>query len=65
MLIPLTFVAAGLVVDDRQAVRRVILVSAIALLLVDRSCILESLSRSWTSFNEDKRYSGPLSLWPQ
>jgi putative inorganic carbon (HCO3(-)) transporter len=64
MLIPLTFVAASLVVDDRQAVRRVILVSAIALLLVDRSCILESLSRSWASFNEDKRYSGPLTYGP-
>jgi O-antigen ligase len=62
MLIPLTFVAAGLVVEDRQAVRRVIIITAVALLLVDRSCILESLSRSWGSFNEDKRFSGPLSF---
>jgi len=62
MLIPLTFVAAGLVVEDRQSVRRVIIITAVALLLVDRSCILESLSRSWGSFNEDKRYSGPLSF---
>jgi O-antigen ligase len=62
MLIPLTFVAAGLVVEDRQAVRRLIMITAVALLLVDRSCILESLSRTWGSFNEDKRYAGPLSL---
>jgi O-antigen ligase len=62
MLIPLTFVAAGLVVEDRQAVRRVIMITAVALLLVDRSCILESMSRTWGSFNEDKRFSGPLSF---
>jgi O-antigen ligase len=62
MLIPLTFIAAGLVVEDRQSVRRVIMITAVALLLVDRSCILESLSRSWGSFNEDKRYAGPLSF---
>jgi putative inorganic carbon (HCO3(-)) transporter len=61
MLIPLTFVAAGLVVEDRAAVRKVILVTAISLLLVDRSCILESMSRSWTSFSETKRGGGPLS----
>ncbi len=64
MLIPLTFVAAGLVVEDRQAVRRVILITAIAVCLVDRSCILESLSRTWSSFNEEKRFSGPLSFGP-
>jgi putative inorganic carbon (HCO3(-)) transporter len=61
MLIPLTFVAASLVVEDRAAVRKVILVTAISLLLVDRSCILESMSRSWSSFSETKRGGGPLS----
>lgn len=64
MLIPLTFVAAGLVVEDRQAVRRVVLITAISVFLVDRSCILESLTRSWTSFNEEKRFSGPLAFGP-
>jgi putative inorganic carbon (hco3(-)) transporter len=64
MLIPLTFVATSLVVEDRQAVRRVILITAIAVVLVDRSCILESLSRSWSSFNEEKRFSGPLAFGP-
>jgi O-antigen ligase len=60
MLIPLVFVAAGLVVEDRKAVRTVILITAISLLFIDRSCILESLSRSWANFDEDKRSSGPL-----
>lgn len=60
MLIPLTFVAAGLVVEDRKAVRTVVLITAISLLFIDRSCILESMSRSWVNFDEDKRSSGPL-----
>ena len=60
MLIPLVFVAAGLVVEDRKAVRNVILITAISLLFIDRSCILESMSRSWANFDEDKRSSGPL-----
>src|SRR5258708_5747261 len=47
MLIPLTFVAAGLVVEDRKAVRTVVLITAVSLLFIDRSCILESMSRSW------------------
>ena len=60
MLIPLTFVAAGLVVEDRKAVRTVILIAAISLLFIDRSCILESMSRTWATFDEDKRSGGPL-----
>jgi O-antigen ligase len=60
MLIPLTFMAAGLVIEDRKAVRTVILITGISLLFIDRSCLLESLSRSWTNFDEDKRSGGPL-----
>jgi putative inorganic carbon (HCO3(-)) transporter len=60
MLIPLVFVAAGLVIEDRRAVRMVILITAISLLFIDRSCILESMSRSWANFDEDKRSGGPL-----
>ena len=60
MLLPLVFVAAGLVIEDRQAVRRIVIMLAITLLLVDRSCILESLSRSWGAFDENKRDPGPL-----
>jgi putative inorganic carbon (HCO3(-)) transporter len=60
MLIPFIFAATGLVVEDRIAVRTVILITAISLLFIDRSCILESMSRSWATFNEDKRSSGPL-----
>jgi O-antigen ligase len=60
MLIPLVFLAAGLVIEDRKAIRTVILITAISLLFIDRSCILESMSRSWASFNESKRDSGPL-----
>lgn len=60
MLIPLLFVAAGLVVEDRKAIRTVVIMTAISLFLVDRSALLESLSRSLTSFDESKRGAGPL-----
>jgi putative inorganic carbon (hco3(-)) transporter len=64
MVIPLTFVAASLVVEDRKAVKMVILVSALTLLLIDRSYLMESLSRSWVNFDEDKRGDGPLVYGP-
>jgi len=60
MVIPLVFVAAGLVVEDRKAIRYVVLITAISLLFIDRSCILESMTRTWTTFDEDKRGGGPL-----
>jgi hypothetical protein len=60
MLIPLVFVATCLVVEDRRAIRTVILITAISLLFIDRSCILESTSRTWTNFDESKRDVGPL-----
>jgi O-antigen ligase len=60
MMIPLVFVAAGLVVEDRQAVRRIILITGISLFLVDRAAILSSLTRSWTVFDESKRDPGAL-----
>jgi putative inorganic carbon (HCO3(-)) transporter len=60
MLIPLVFVAAGLVIEDRKAVRTVVLIIAIMLAFIDRSSLLESMSRTWTSFDEDKRSGGPL-----
>jgi len=60
MVIPLVFVAAGLVVEDRKAIRNVIVITAISLLFIDRSCILESMTRTWTTFDEDKRGGGPL-----
>lgn len=62
MCIPLTFVAAGLVIEDRKAIRTVIIITAITLAFIDRSCLLESLSRSWAVFDEEKRDSGPLAF---
>ncbi len=60
MLIPLVFLAAGLVIEDRKAVRMVVIITAICLLFIDRTCILESMSRSWAVFDENKRDGGPL-----
>jgi len=60
MLIPLIFVAAGLVIEDRKTIRTVIFITALCLLFIDRSCILESMSRTWTNFDENKRGGGPL-----
>jgi putative inorganic carbon (hco3(-)) transporter len=60
MLIPLVFVAAGLVVEDRKAVRMVILITSFTVLAIDRSCLMDSMSRSWATFDENKRGGGPL-----
>ncbi len=60
MLLPLIFVAAGLVVEDRRAVRTVIVLLGVSLLAVDRSALGESLAHSWGAFDENKRSSGPL-----
>ena len=60
MIIPLVFVATSLVVEDRKAVRMVILMTAITVLLIDRSCILESRQHAWANFDESKRDIGPL-----
>jgi O-antigen ligase len=60
IVIPLVFMATGLVVEDRKAVRTVILLAGVSLLFIDRSSLMESLSRSWGSFDEDKRGGGPL-----
>jgi len=62
MVIPLVFVAAGMVVEDRKAVKMVVLITAITLIFIDRSCIFESMSRSWTNFDESKRDFGPLAF---
>jgi putative inorganic carbon (HCO3(-)) transporter len=62
MVIPLVFVAASLVIEDRKAIRTVIIITAVALLAIDRSCILESMSRTWTNFDEERRGGGPLAF---
>jgi putative inorganic carbon (HCO3(-)) transporter len=60
LLLPLVFVAAGLVVKDRKTVRTVILITGISLLFIDRSALMDSMSRTWATFDEDKRDGGPL-----
>src|SRR5579875_1508544 len=60
MLMPLILVAASMVVEDRKAVRTVIWLTAFSVLMIDRSSLMESLSHSWGSFDENKRSGGPL-----
>jgi putative inorganic carbon (HCO3(-)) transporter len=60
MLIPLLFLASGMVIEDRKAIRTVVILLAVSLLLVDKSALAESLSRSWGAFDESKRGAGPL-----
>jgi putative inorganic carbon (HCO3(-)) transporter len=62
MLLPLVFIAAALVIEDRKALRIVVVITAISLLLVDRASIANSMSRSWATFDENKREGGPLAL---
>ncbi len=60
MMLPLLLVAGGLVVEDRKSIRTVVLISAVSLLFIDRASLMDSLSRSWGHFDEDKRDGGPL-----
>jgi O-antigen ligase len=60
MMTPLVFVATSLVVEDRKAIRTVIIIAAITLVFIDRSAIGESMQRSWATFDESKRDVGPL-----
>ena len=60
MMLPLLLVAASLVVEDRKAIRMVVLITAASLLFIDRAALMDSLSRSWGHFDEDKRDGGPL-----
>ena len=60
MLIPLIFAAAGMVIEDRKAIRMVVLLTALSVAFIDRSSLMDSMTRSWGSFDENKRSGGPL-----
>ena len=60
MLMPLIFVSAAMVIEDRKSIRTVILLTALSVLMIDRSSLMDSLSHSWTNFDENKRSGGPL-----
>ena len=64
MLVPLVFLATTLVVEDRKSIRMIVILTAITLVFIDRSCILESMQRSWANFDENKRDPGPLAYGP-
>jgi O-antigen ligase len=64
MVIPLVFVASGLVLENRKSIRNAVVITAITLLFIDRSYLLESLAHTWTNFDENKRGFGPLSYGP-
>jgi putative inorganic carbon (HCO3(-)) transporter len=60
LLIPLSFVIASMVIEDRKSLRNVIIICAITLLLIDKSAVADMMSRTWTNFDELKRDGGPL-----
>lgn len=62
MLMPIILVSASMVIEDRKAVRNIILLIAFSVLMIDRSSLMDSLSHTWTNFDEDKRSGGPLSF---
>lgn len=64
MLMPLLLVAAAMVIETRQQLRVVLIITAVSLFLIDRSALLESLSHSWAVFDESKRTSGPIAYGP-
>ena len=60
MLMPLIFMSAAMVIDDRKSIRTVMLLTAFSVLMIDRSSLMDSLSHSWGTFDENKRSGGPL-----
>ncbi len=60
MLLPLIFLAAGMVIEDRRMIRNVLILAAVAVFLIDKSSLTSSLSHSWGHFDENKRDGGPL-----
>ncbi len=60
MLMPLIFVSAAMVVEDRKAIRTIMMLTAFSVLMIDRSALMDSLSHSWSNFDENKRSGGPL-----
>lgn len=62
LLIPLVFAATGMVIEDRKSLRNLIIVTAFTLLIIDKSALADSLSRSWGHFDETKRDGGPLTF---
>lgn len=60
MLIPLLFVAAGLVLEDRKSIRTAVILTGFSLFLVDKSALLESMTHNLAVFDENKRSGGPL-----
>lgn len=64
LILPMTFFASSLVLEDRKQIRTALIILSISVLLVDRSALLESLSHSWVVFDENKRTSGPIAYGP-
>ena len=62
MMMPMVFVGAALVLEDRKSIRTALLITAWSVFAIDRSALMESLSRSWTNFDENKRSGGPLAF---
>ncbi|HEV2647172.1 MAG TPA: O-antigen ligase family protein [Acidobacteriaceae bacterium] len=60
MVIPMIFIAGALVIEDRKAIKTVVILTGLSLFFIDRSSIFESMTRTWTTFDEDKRSGGPL-----
>ncbi len=60
MLMPLIFAAAAMVIEDRRAIRTVLWITAFSVLMIDRSSLMDSLTHTWSSFDENKRSGGPL-----
>jgi putative inorganic carbon (hco3(-)) transporter len=60
LLIPLCFVIASMVIEDRKSLRNVIIITAITLFLIDKAAVSDMMSRTWNNFDELKRDGGPL-----
>ncbi len=64
MILPMVFFASAMVLEERKHIRTALIIFSVAVALVDRSALLESLSHSWAVFDENKRTSGPIEYGP-
>ncbi len=64
MVVPMIFVAASMLVEDRKTIRTIIILTAITVLAIDWMSLHSLAAGASQSFDESKRGRGPLAAGP-
>jgi len=64
MVVPMIFVAASMLVEDRKTIRTIIILTAITVLAIDWVSLHSLAAGASQSFDEGKRSRGPLAAGP-